>query len=94
MSSEETIARRLGELDFEEMSADDWENVLEEEDVRLHVRDPRGEHVLEWDDHEDRVTFRAFGNAGYDEDGTRAALEEVAFESDGLWLEFYEEVSA
>lgn len=93
-SLDEEEVKELGELDFAELSAEDWEEILREHPVRLTVRDPKGTHAFEYDHDEEYVTFYAFGSAGYDEAGSRNALEEVANQSDGIALEFFEEVSA
>jgi Arc/MetJ-type ribon-helix-helix transcriptional regulator len=74
------------ELDFEEMTTDDWEEYLQDHPHRLVVNAKDGTHSIEWDDLDDQLTFYAYGSAGYDYDGSRAALEEVAEQSNGLSL--------
>jgi hypothetical protein len=74
-------------IDFESMSADDWEEYLESHPSRsLLVTDPDGTHEFSYDGETGAVVFWAHGTRGYDRDGTRAALEAAAGGSDGLAL--------
>lgn len=87
--------QQMEPVDFESMSADDWEEYLEENpECALQATDPKGTHEFRYDPNQDYVTFWAFGTQGYDEGGSRSALEAVAGESKGLVLVGYEEVSA
>ena len=87
------MSNQIEQPDFETMSADDWEEYLEShQDQALIAMDGEGTHEFAWDEEEERVTFWAYGSQGYDEDGTRAALETVAGQSDGIALVGSEEV--
>jgi hypothetical protein len=77
-------------VDFESMSADDWTDHLESHpDQALVVKDAEGTHEFAYDADAGYVVFWAFGSQGYDRDGSRAALEAAAGDSDGLALAGY-----
>ena len=73
-------------IDFESTTADAWEEILENHDVELIIHATDGSHYFEWDDYTDDLSFMAYGSQGYDYDGSRAALEEISEQSDGLRL--------
>jgi hypothetical protein len=82
---------QIESVDFDSMSADDWETHLEEHpDRALQAADPKGTHEFSYEPDVGYVTFWAHGSQGYDADGSRAALEAVAGSSDGLVLVGYE----
>jgi len=89
MSAEETM-EDLGDLDFAEQSADDWEDILEEHPVEISVKDQKGTHRFAYDDDVGHVVFYAFGSQGYDQDTSRSALEDIANQPKGIALEFME----
>ena len=69
------------------MSADNWEAYLcDHPEVALIAKDSEGTHEFSYDEQESRVTFWAYGSQGYDRRGTRAALEAVAGQSQGVAL--------
>ena len=72
------------DLDFESMTADDWEAYLKSNDVRLVVRDQEGTHYFVHDQVDGELTLFAYGSLGYSYKGSRAALEAVSEQADGL----------
>lgn len=73
-------------LDYDEMTADDWEWVLENFPVKMELHAMDGSHIFEWEPEKEHVMFYAHGSNGYDYNGTRSALEECSGQSEGIVL--------
>lgn len=75
----------LQSSEMELMDVSDWIKYLQENpDHCLIIEDLRGTHTVEFDSHDDQVTFYAHGSQRYDHDGTQAVLETIAGTSDGM----------
>lgn len=81
------LVTALRKLDYSDMTADDWEAILEAHDIRLVFRTTDGTHTIEWDETKDELTFFVNGSIGYNYEGSRAGLESVAEQKEGLSIE-------
>ncbi|ADB63965.1 hypothetical protein Htur_5078 (plasmid) [Haloterrigena turkmenica DSM 5511] len=88
----DTGTDEIQQPDMESMSPSDWKEYLtRHQDRCLVVNAEDGVHAFQYEDIEGRVTFFAQGSLGYDEDGTQAALDQIAGTSDGLRVQTIEE---
>lgn len=75
-------------VDLDSMTADDLAELVTDYPVRLVISDADGIHTVEYDTHDDQLTFYAYGSSGYDAEETEAVLNLIAENSDvGLALE-------
>jgi hypothetical protein len=74
-------------VDIESLTADAMAALIEAHDIVLVISDADGIHTIEYDEDVDELTFYAHGSAGYDADGTRAALE-TALDSEDVGITF------
>jgi len=79
---------------FSMMDVGDWREYLRQHRDRcLVINGPEGVHTLQYEEYEGQVMFFAHGSQGYDEDGTRAVLEDIAevTDSNGLRVQTKDE---